>query len=180
MSTMIINEMMNLFWNDKISKEEMLSSYHNRVTNADLKISLETASKNKDEDFLEGSFFVGFLFNLFDEETESILLDLILRNWHRRHEDIARIFQNIFNTDKASIPILLEATNTIPEYLQEEDFKYPYIRKLIYAIGAQPEPDNSEALKKLTQSDDEKIKELALHQIEKRQQLGRWEARKRE
>lgn len=176
---MIINELMDLYWDGKISNEDMLSSYHDRVTNADLKISLETASKNKDEDFLENSFFVGFLFNLFDVETGYILLDLILGNWHRKHEDIARIFQNIFNTDKTSIPILLEAINTIPEYLQEEDFKYPYIRKLIYAIGAQPEPDNSEALKKLTQSDDEKIKELALHQIEIRQQLGRWEAKKR-
>jgi len=45
------------------------------------------------------------------------------------------------------------------------------MRKLIYAIGAQPEPDNIVALNKLTQSEDEKIKELALHQIEKRERL---------
>ncbi len=177
---MIINEMMDLFWNDKISKENMLSSYRDRVTNADLKTSLEIAGKTKDEDLLDNSFFVGFLFDLFDVETGYILLDLILGNWHRKHEDIAGIFQNNLNTDKANIPVLWEAINTIPAYLQEEDFKYPYLRKLIYAIGAQPEPDNMEALKKLTQSGDEKIKELALHQIEKRERLGRWEAKKRE
>ena len=57
--------------------------------------------------------------------------------------------------------------------------KYPYIRKIIYAIGSQPEPYNSEALEKLaSETNDEKIKDLALHQIEKRKELGRWEAAK--
>ena len=170
--------MMDLYWNGIISKENMHSSYRDKVTNFDLKISLEIASKNKDEDLLENSFFVGFLFDLFNVETENILLNLLLEDWHGKHGDIAGIFQKILNTDKANIPVLLEAINIMPAYLQEEDFKYPYIRKLIYAIGAQPEPDNIEALKKLTQSDDEKIKELTLHQIEKRERLGRWEAKK--
>jgi hypothetical protein len=177
---MIINEMMDSFWNDKISKEIMLSRYRDKVTNADLKISLEIAGKHKDEALLDNSFFVGFLFDLFDAEIRYILLDLILKKWHRRHEDIAGIFQKTLNTDKANIPVLLEAINTIPAYLQEEEFKYPYIRKIIYAIGAQPEPDNMEALKKLTLSDDEQIKALAIHQIEIRERLGRWEAKKRE
>ena len=65
-------------------------------------------------------------------------------------------------------------------YQHDEDLKYPFIRKIIYAIGAQPEPYNIEALETLLQSEDEKIKELALHQIEKRKQLGRWEANNNE
>jgi len=64
----------------------------------------------------------------------------------------------------------------IPEYLEPKDFKYPYIRKIIYAIGAQPQPESLLVLEKLaSETDDEKIKELALHQLEKRKQLGRWE-----
>ena len=59
--------------------------------------------------------------------------------------------------------------------------KYPYIRKIIYAIGAQPEPYNIDALEKLaTKTNDEQIKDLALHQIKKRKELGRWEAAKNE
>lgn len=55
------------------------------------------------------------------------------------------------------------------KYLEPEDFKYPYIRKIIYAIGAQPQPESLLALEKLaSETDDEKIKELALHQLEKR------------
>jgi hypothetical protein len=69
--------------------------------------------------------------------------------------------------------------NTIPDYLSSDDFKYPYIRKIIYAIGAQPEPYNIEALEKLAnETGDEQIKELALHQVKKRKELGRWEATK--
>ncbi|OQP40086.1 hypothetical protein A4H97_17900, partial [Niastella yeongjuensis] len=172
---MIINEMMDLFWNHTISEEEILSSYRNKVTYADFKTSLETANQNKDKKLLKNTFFVGFWFDFFDEGTGTILKDLILGNWHSKHEDIAGIFQRIFHTEKESIPVLLKAIDTIPEYLQQEDYKYPYIRKLIYAIGAQPEMDNIEALKKLAQSDDEQIIELALHQIKKRGELGRWD-----
>lgn len=170
---MIINEIMNSFWNDKKTKEELLSLYQHKVTNADVKIGLETASKNKDVDLLGNSFLVGFWFELFDAGAGQILSDLLLENWHRKHEDIAGIFQRIANTNKANIPVLMEAIHSIPGYLQEEDFKYPYIRKLIYAIGAQPEPDNIKALKELAQSNDEEINELALHQIEKRERRDR-------
>ena len=62
------------------------------------------------------------------------------------------------------------------KYVETEDFKYPYVRKIIYAIGAQPQPESLLALEKLaSETDDEKIKELALHQLEKRKRLGRWE-----
>ena len=70
----------------------------------------------------------------------------------------------------------LKAIDNIPEYLEPEDFKYPYVRKIIYAIGAQPQPESLLALEKLaSETNDIKIRELALHQLEKRKELGRWE-----
>ena len=73
-----------------------------------------------------------------------------------------------------NIPILLKALKNIPEYLEPEDFKYPYIRKIIYAIGAQPQPESLLALEKLaSETNDTEIKKLALHQLEKRKELGR-------
>lgn len=102
---------------------------------------------------------------------------LLLENWHIENEDIARCFQNEFNDNKENILVLLESIKIVPDYLKFDDMKYPYIRKLIYAIGAQPEPYNIEALEKLAnETTDEKIKKLALHQIKKRKELGRWEA----
>ncbi|MCJ1807596.1 hypothetical protein BWK63_14020 [Flavobacterium covae] len=104
---------------------------------------------------------------------------LLSEAWHTTHEDLVGYFQLVYNESKENISVLLSAINNVPEYLQLEDFKYPFIRKLIYAIGAQPEPYNIEALEKLAnETNDEQIKQLALHQIEKRKELGRWEAAK--
>jgi hypothetical protein len=102
---------------------------------------------------------------------------LLLEVWHIESEDIARYFQNKFNDDKENISVLLDAIKIVPDYLKFDDMKYPYFRKLVYAIGAQPEPYNIEALEKLAhETNDEQIKSLALHQIKKRKELGRWEA----
>ena len=68
----------------------------------------------------------------------------------------------------------LKAIDNIPEYLEDDDFKYPYIRKIIYAIGAQPQPESLLALEKLaSDTNDTEIKKLALHQLEKRKEMGR-------
>tara|TARA_R110002049_G_scaffold131441_1_gene290181 strand:+ start:298 stop:825 length:528 start_codon:yes stop_codon:yes gene_type:complete len=102
---------------------------------------------------------------------------LLLQNWHNTHEDIAQLFQKKFNNNKVNIDYLLKAIKNIPEYLKHDNLKYQYIRQLIYAIGAQPEPDSINALATLTKSEDEKIRNLAAHQIEKRKQYGRWEVK---
>ncbi len=68
----------------------------------------------------------------------------------------------------------LKAIDNIPEYLEDDDFKYPYIRKIIYAIGAQPQPESLLALEKLaSETNDTEINKLALNQLEKRKELRR-------
>lgn len=114
--------------------------------------------------------------NISEIEDEEVHKEFILMEFHNEHENMASAFQSTFNNNIENISVLLKALENIPEYLQPEDFKYPYVRKIIYAIGAQPQPDSLLALEKLAQeTQDEKIKELALHQLEKRKRLGRWE-----
>jgi hypothetical protein len=120
--------------------------------------------------------YVGFLIKYFSNENEATLRKILLLNFHESHEDIVSLFQLSYNNTKENIPALLNAIKIIPDYLSPSDFKYPYIRKIIYAIGAQPEPYNIDALETISQSEDEEIRELALHQIEKRKKLDRWEA----
>lgn len=111
---------------------------------------------------------------------KDIFMKLILENWHNENEDLVGFFQTIFNYEVENIKHLMQAINLVPDYLNYDDMKYPYIRKIIYAIGAQPEPFNIEALEKLAnETDDEQIKELTLHQIRKRKELGRWEVSKK-
>ena len=108
---------------------------------------------------------------------KNIYRQLLLEDWHIEHEDIVGFFQSYFNKDIENIYILLNALINIPTYLQEDEAtKYSYIKKIIYAIGAQPQPESLSALGDLaSKTGDEKIKELALHQLEKRKRLGRWE-----
>lgn len=129
-----------------------------------------------DLDTTQNVILVGFLLDYYNETNEKPMRELLLQTFHNSHEDIVGLFQSTFNNSSENIPILLKALKNIPEYLQPDDFKYPYIRKIIYAIGAQPQPESLLALERLaSETDDEKIKELALHQLEKRRRLGRWE-----
>ncbi len=128
-----------------------------------------------DGDFVGDILYIGFVLNIFNKNHIENLRKLLGENWHKSHEDIVGLFQTKFHQNTENLGVLLSALKTIPDYLQPEDFKYSYIRKLIYAIGAQPEPWNIESLEALTKSEDEKIRDLAIHQIEKRKKLGRWE-----
>jgi hypothetical protein len=117
--------------------------------------------------------------NLKLKEEELLVQLFIVNSFHREHENMVSSFQTLFNNNKNNISVLLESINSIPEYLRPNDFKYPYIRKVIYAIGAQPEPYNIEALENLSNdTNDDEIRDLALHQIKKRKELGRWEFKK--
>ena len=101
----------------------------------------------------------------------------MLEDFHNSHEDIVSLFQTLWNESIENIPVLLKALEKVPSYLQDKNFRYPYIRKLVYAIGAQPQPESLLALEKLaSETEDEVIKELSLRQLEKRKLLGRWES----
>ena len=125
------------------------------------------------------TIFWFFSLKLDIKEREKLYQKYILEQSHYAHEEMASAFQTIFNNNTENIPILLKALKNIPGYLEDDDFKYPYVRKIIYAIGAQPQPESLLALEKLaSETNDTEIKKLALHQLEKRKELGRWEYEK--
>ncbi len=158
--------------------DELKTVLNNIIDKSEFDKLLSEGLNLKDGELMGDIIYIGFLTHKFNIKHKRYFSKLLLSQWHKCHEDIASLFQNLFNNDKTNIPIIIQAILHVPFYLQEDDFKYPYIRKLIYAIGAQPEPFNLEALEELARSEDEKIKDLALHQIEKRKQYGRWENEK--
>jgi hypothetical protein len=171
--------MKRYYLNEIRDNEELYNLYKEQITQEKITEAFEVAITSKDTQAIEDILHIGFVLNLFNNFDCKIFCVLLQEQWHNRHEDITQLFQHSCNRDVSSISILLNAIDNIPEYLQEDDFKYPYVRKLIYAIGAQPEPYNIEALEKsANETNDEKIRELALYQIEKRKRLGRWEAAK--
>jgi len=168
----------------KMTKAEFETKTNFKVNFKQLNFLLDE-SENKVTEYNDNQYFEAIFWSLPKalsiDEKAYIYRKYLLKTWHHEHEEIVGTFQIFFNNEEINIPILLEAINTIPEYLRSNDFKYSYIRKIIYAIGAQPEPNNIQALEKLAnETDDEQIKELAFHQIDKRKELGRWEFIKNE
>ena len=174
-----ITNIFNLYYSKKITREERLTMLKNSISIEDFNEAVLLLEDGKSLEDVRNVILTGWLLNCFNPSNEEPLRRLLLLNFHNSHEDIVDLFQTMWNNSTKNIPILSKAIDSIPEYLEPEDFKYPYIRKIIYAIGAQPQPESLLALEKLTsETNDIKIKELALHQLEKRKELGRWEYEK--
>ena len=174
-----ITNIFNLYYSKKIAREERLTMLKNSISVEDFNEAILLLEDGKSLEDVRNVILTGWLLNCFNPSNEEPLRRLLLLNFHNSHEDIVDLFQTMWNNSTKNIPILSKAIDSIPEYLEPEDFKYPYIRKIIYAIGAQPQPESLLALEKLaSETNDIKIKELALHQLEKRKELGRWEYEK--
>jgi len=166
-----ITNIFNLYYSKKITREERLTMLKNSINIEDFNEAILLLEDGKSLEDVRNVFLTGWLLNCFNPSNEEPLRKLLLLNFHNSHEDIVDLFQTMWNNSTKNIPILLKAIDNIPEYLEPEDFKYPYIRKIIYAIGAQPQPESLLALEKLAaETNDIKIKELALHQLEKRKE----------
>ena len=174
-----ITNIFNLYYSKKITREERLTMLKNSISIEDFNEAILLLEDGKSLEDVRNVILTGWLLNCFNPSNEEPLRRLLLLNFHNSHEDIVDLFQTMWNNSTKNIPILSKAIDSIPEYLEPEDFKYPYIRKIIYAIGAQPQPESLLALEKLaSETNDIKIKELALHQLKKRKELGRWEYEK--
>ena len=166
-----ITKIFNLYYTDKITREERLTMLKNTISIEDFNEAILLLEDGKSLEDVRNVILTGWLLNCFNPSNEEPLRRLLLLNFHDSHEDIVDLFQTMWNNSTKNIPILLKAIDNIPEYLEPEDFKYPYIRKIIYAIGAQPQPESLLALEKLaSETNDIKIKELALHQLGKRKE----------
>ncbi len=174
--TIITN--LDKFYDDVITYDELSENIGDKLNFEYLFKLLEEAYRTKDNDLFEIVLWV--IPNVFTEsQLELLYIKYLFLENHFQHEDFILSFQVELNSNNNNVELLLLALNNIPKYLSPEDFRYPYIRKIIYAIGAQPEPYNVEGLKQLVElTDDEEIKNMALHQIKKREELGRWEAKK--
>ena len=175
-------ELILLLCERKISIEDF-KTLTKFIANKEILKELLYETKNRINEYNDNNYFEALFWRLPKiltfKEKEEIYQEFLLQKFHHEHEEMASAFQTIFNNNTENIPILLKAINNIPEYLEDDDFKYPYVRKIIYAIGAQPQPESLLALEKLaSETNDIKIKELALHQLEKRKELGRWEYEK--
>lgn len=117
-------------------------------------------------------------------EEETLVRSFILDHRHNQHENMAGWFQRQFNNNPGNLPSLVSCLLDPPEYLHPDNYEYTYIRKLIYAIGAQPTPNSMDALLYLDKNSpsifrgDSQFVDLVKYHIEKRNKMGRFEYNK--
>ena len=172
----IIANIFSLYYAHKITREERKVILQKDINPDMFNLAVSSLIDGGTLEITQEVILTGFLLDYYSEANEIPMRKLLLQNFHDSHEEIVSLFQSLWNNDTENIPILLKALESIPQYLQPEDFRYPYIGKIIYAIGAQPQLESLSALEELaSETGDDKIKEFALHQLEKRKKLGRWE-----
>ena len=117
-----------------------------------------------------------------NEQLKEIWKVLLTGDWHFEHEDLIRVFQCIFNQEQENIDFLLKIFRHIPLYISQDSvIEHSYLQNIIYAIGAQPQPESLCALELLlSETKDEEIKKMISSQIEKRRSIvgGKYEFEK--
>ena len=102
------------------------------------------------------------------EELEELYRFFLLKDFHHDHEYMVGAFQRFFNKNPKNIEVILKIMSDLPAFYRHDgDIRDPFIRKCMYAIAAQPEPNNIETLVQLTRSKDESIHTYAQYQLEK-------------
>nr|WP_319396638.1 hypothetical protein [uncultured Desulfobacter sp.] len=156
----LIEELMS----DTITKMEFRNRFPVDIQqNSDYILSnLEKAFNDKNADDIEDILFVGFSFSLFSNKFVNVLCDLIIEEWHYKHEDIAMILQEL--KDPQSIDNLYKTALSKYEYLDYDD-SCALAVKCIWALGDINTDYAREKLKLLATSDNSIIKENAVRQL---------------
>lgn len=95
---------------------------------------LKECQEAKDAELLEYQLIPLFLFkNAFNlNDFTQILNELLVETWHRQHENIALLLEDIH--DPKSVKYLAAAFDLHPDYLAWDEFK-SFERKCIWALG---------------------------------------------
>ena len=176
-----IDNIMKRYYTGQITREQEEEELRNCVNVQNFNIAICSLEKIASLDITRSVILVGFILDLYNSANEKPMRDLLLLNFHDSHEDIVRLFQLRWNNNIENITILIQATRSIPDYLSPVDIKHSYLQNIIYAIGAQPQPESLCALEYLlSETKDKEIKKMISSQIEKRRSIvgGKYEFEK--
>lgn len=148
----------------QISKEQFLeinaiSDISNAIVNG-----LLDAYQSKNADSVEELIYLIFAFECFDERIADVANQLLISDWHYKHEDITWILQKISSC--GSIAYLYKAIELHPQYLAWDD-NYAFEVKCVRAIYYIGKEKSFSYLEKLCRHPNDVIREMAQRQIKK-------------
>lgn len=137
-----------------LDKEQFLKKYSaiSKIDNEFCVNMLDKAFQEKDRENVDEAIALASVLNCFSSRFSSIFCKLLQENWHYKHEDIARILQDL--EDASTVNCLFSAAQLHFDYLDYDD-SYQFARKCIKALSA---INNAEAINKLRLLSEMKLK----------------------
>jgi HEAT repeat protein len=154
---------MHQYWNNELTKEDIVNLYKEKFTDTDLVEALNSALNEKDGAAIYDICYMGFICDLFTIKTANVLRKSIKETWHNRHEDMAHILQTLKVPD--CVDDIVTAMHIKCDYWYDEGDAF--IRKCAYILGDLETPYAIQKLKELTTDDNEIIRKYASIQLKK-------------
>lgn len=153
--------------NYKLTADDLYKVIKKRASFEEIRdLLFSTKSRKNASDFYH--LLWNFPHSMNDSEVEKLYQIFLKEKWHQWHDHLVGDFQLKFNKNTENIDLLVGLIADLPDFNKDDDaLKYPLIRKCMYAIEAQPRPESTNALLKLSHHEDEKVRRYALHQLEK-------------
>lgn len=158
------NKLLNSLISGAITNEEFIRQY-SIDANIDDEYCLrlfEEGFDTESSEIIEEGIIVGTTVDCFSNKFSNIFCKLLQEDWHFKHEDIARILQDL--RDSSTVDCLFNAAQLHFEYLDYDD-TYQFARKCIKALSA---IDNDAAINKLqllAQSNTPEIRKYAAKEL---------------
>ncbi len=91
---------------------------------------------------------------------------VLLEDWHQEHSELITAIQFHESKMAFNVEVIRWSLEHLPTYLaKDQDVKHSYVKKCMYAIAAQPQPEAKLALQELQESEDDTISRLASDQL---------------
>ncbi len=136
----------------KITREEFYKMFpYDILNNPDLYLELlREAFQERNDGHIECLITLGFKLDIYDHSHVDLLCQLLDVDWHCKHEDIARLLQDL--KDPRAIEVLYRTALRKYKYLEYNNSSALGI-KCVWALFVINTPESIEKLKLISQSD---------------------------
>lgn len=125
---------------------------------------LKECMNERNPEYVEIALMIGFKHSLFTKAVQDDLMNLLKEDWHRKHEDIVRVIQEV--GDFKAADVLYETCLKKYEYLAYNNSE-ALARKCIKALGKIGGIEVKEKLLLLSKCEDDYIRKTSLEQLQK-------------
>ncbi len=158
---------LNGFWKG-INREENFKELNKEADFREMKellMSLKDLENRSERETRFHTLYSVFPTSMSEEELAEFRRFFLLEKWHHSHEEILKDLSSYYLCEE-NVDAIIDLINDLPDFYKvDKDLKYPFIRKCLYAIEAQPKPHSSYGLREVYRESDDVVKGWALYHL---------------